>query len=149
MFFSNKQSIYLLYICQHIPMIFFHQQTYTCIQSSHYISSLISINETNPPTLLFVQLNYDLKTYTKYNRRSVQIILSLESWIIVAANPLRWKLSEWIYFHRRVCSFCRRTLIFTGEFVVSVGELLVSIGENQHFSRVSFQIGISLFKEVT
>ena len=87
---------------------------------------------------------FDLKIRVQTVKRQIR-----ESWIIVAANPLRWKLSERICFHRRVCNFCRSAFIFTGEFVVSVGELLVSIGENQHFSRVSFQIGISLFIKVT
>ena len=42
----------------------------------------------------------------------------------LAANPLRGKLSENLYFH--------------GEFVFSIEELLVFIGENLQFTMVFF-----------
>ena len=53
-------------------------------------------------------------------------MLNMESWIIVEANPLRWKMSESLYFHRRV--------------FLLIGELLVFIGVNQQFTRVSVQM---------
>ena len=61
-----------------------------------------------------------------------------ESWIIVAATPIRWKLSESLHFHRRVCSFYwrafsfhrRKSTIFMGFF--SFGYLTGNWGYKLH-----------------
>ena len=52
----------------------------------------------------------------KYNNHiAVKTHHSKESWIIVAANPLRWKLSERLYFYRRVEFSMAKHLVFIGD----------------------------------
>ena len=67
----------------------------------------------NDYKLLMSYFSLRLFAHTYLALKSYALLVSVhKSWIIVAAKPLRWKLSENLCFHRRVCIFYWRAFSF-------------------------------------